>query len=76
MKPDLPKMLADLGGTVRDVREENEMTQTGLASACDLHRTHIAGIEKGRLNITLESLAKVAHALKVKPSQLLSRAKW
>lgn len=76
MKLDTAKLKKDLGGAVRSLRKERDRSQTCLAAECSLHRTHIAGIERGVLNITLESLAKVAHALKVKPSELLSRAKW
>ena len=41
---------ADAGQTVRELRTERGMTQQQLADLCELHRTFITSIEKGRRN--------------------------
>jgi CheY-like chemotaxis protein len=45
-----------------------------LAERADLHRTYIAGIERGGRNITLKSIEKLAKALEVSIAHLLSPA--
>jgi CheY-like chemotaxis protein/DNA-binding Xre family transcriptional regulator len=50
------------------------ISQEELAERADLHRTYIAGIEGGGRNITLKSVDKLARALKVSVSDLLSEA--
>ena len=46
------------------------MSQEALAEACDLHITYIGGIERGRRNVSLVNIVKIAHGLKVKPAEL------
>ena len=36
-----------LGGAVRQLRHERELTQEGLAQEAGLHWTYIGGIERG-----------------------------
>ncbi len=50
------------------------ISQEELAERADLHRTYIAGIERGGRNITLRSVDKLAKALRVSVSALLSDA--
>jgi CheY-like chemotaxis protein/DNA-binding XRE family transcriptional regulator len=50
------------------------ISQEELAERADLHRTYIAGIERGGRNITLRSVDKLAKALRVSVSTLLSDA--
>lgn len=37
-------------------------TQEGLAAECDLHRTYVSGIERGRRNVGLDNLERLAEA--------------
>jgi transcriptional regulator with XRE-family HTH domain len=62
-----------LGATIRDLRTKLGYSQELLAEKANLHRTYIGGIERGERNVALENIIRLAHALKVKPSQLLER---
>lgn len=63
---------ARFGAAVRNMRFRLGLSQEELAERADLHRTYIAGIERGGRNVTLKSAAKLADALKVSIGQLLS----
>jgi len=62
-----------LGATIRDLRTKLGYSQETLAESANLHRTYIGGVERGERNVSIESIIRIAHALKVKPSQLLER---
>jgi transcriptional regulator with XRE-family HTH domain len=62
-----------LGDKVRDRRIELDLTQETLAEMSGLHRTYIAGIEKGKRNISLKNLEKLAVALDIELNKLLIR---
>jgi transcriptional regulator with XRE-family HTH domain len=63
-----------MGGALRRLRVEREMTLEVLAKSSDLHWTYLSGIERGRRNPTLKVLAAVAHSLDVKTSELIALA--
>jgi transcriptional regulator with XRE-family HTH domain len=48
------------------------MSQEGLALAADLDRSYVGGIERGEHNIALINIIKIASALKLKASDLLT----
>lgn len=60
------------GASVRRLRFRLGISQEELASRANLHRTYIAGIERGGRNITLKSIEKLAKALQVSTASLLS----
>lgn len=60
-----------MGDNVRRLRERRGWTQDQLATRSDLHVTYISGIERGRRNVTIDVVARVADALKVRPGELL-----
>jgi len=51
------------------------ISQEELAERADLHRTYIAGIERGARNPTLLTIKKLAKGLGVSSADLLSEAK-
>lgn len=59
-----------IGQTVREIRTERGMTQQQLADLCELHRTFIISIEKGRQNASAITLLRLAAALDVLPADL------
>ncbi|HVW48004.1 MAG TPA: helix-turn-helix transcriptional regulator [Solirubrobacterales bacterium] len=63
-----------MGGALRRLRVERELTLEALAKASDLHWTYLSGIERGRRNPTLKVLAAVAHALGIRTSELVRLA--
>lgn len=48
------------------------MTQEALAEKAGLHPTYIGGIERGERNLSLSNILKLAKALGVTPSELMS----
>lgn len=50
---------------IKYFRKINNFSQEQLAEKANLDRTYISGIERGRRNITLDSLEKIIIALEV-----------
>jgi transcriptional regulator with XRE-family HTH domain len=59
------------GNRVKQLRQENELSQEALAHLADLDRTYIPSIEKGERNVSLEVIQKLSKAFKIKISELL-----
>ncbi len=64
------KVRRDFGVRVRTLRTEKGYSQEAFADECGLHRTYIGAIERGERNVSLDNIAKIAHALKLKISDL------
>jgi transcriptional regulator with XRE-family HTH domain len=60
-----------LGQNVRRFRQRLEWSQEKLAERADMHWTFISGVERGRYNISLDSLVRLAKALGRRPYELL-----
>lgn len=65
------KVLVSLGKKVRSLRRSQELSQEELAENADLDRTYISGIERGKRNVSIINLAKIATALGVTVSELV-----
>lgn len=61
-----------LGTAIREVRLKRGLSQEALGLEAGLDRTYISSVERGRRNISFDSLVKIAETLDVKPSQLLA----
>lgn len=59
------------GLRVRELRSERGISQEELAALTELDRTYISGIERGKRNLSLKNILKIASALNVTASQLL-----
>lgn len=53
------------GKNVRSCRKAKEMTQVEVSNLAGLHQNYLSEIEKGKRNITLEIMQKLADALNV-----------
>lgn len=61
------------GERLRDLRQERGRgSQEAFAHHVELDRTYISGLERGRRNLTLDVIVKIAHGLHTTPSDLLS----
>jgi len=58
------------GASVRSLRFRLGISQEELAERADMHRTYIAGIERGARNLTLKSIDRLAKALEVSTATL------
>ena len=68
--PPLPPKVA-FGLRLRELRIAAGLSQEGLGDLANLDRTYISSCERGRRNVTLEAIHKLAEALKVAPKVLL-----
>lgn len=66
------EIMAEFGARVRMLREKVGLSQEKLAEQTDVHRTYISGIERGRQNISLLTMSKLAHALSIDVEELVS----
>ena len=73
MKSSIPRPIyrRKLGDAIRGRRKDRKLSQEKLAERADVHRNYIGLIERGEQNITIESLVKVAKALKCKVMDLV-----
>jgi transcriptional regulator with XRE-family HTH domain len=66
--PDYRKML---GKRIRKLRDQRGWSQEEFADICDVNRSYMGRIERGELNLTLDSLQKVSKGLGTSVSTLL-----
>ncbi len=71
-KPPLSAATAEFGRRIRARRHELGMTQESLAEAAGLHWTFIGQVERGRRNLTLHNIVKLAAGLRMDAGELVS----
>lgn len=52
------------------MRTERGVSQESFAEACDLHRKRVSLLERGRINITVNTARQIALVLKITLSEL------
>ncbi len=68
----LSNATAEFGRRVRERRHEQGLTQEGLADLAGLHWTFVGQVERGRRNLTLHNILKLAAALDIDAGTLVS----
>ncbi|RYX83767.1 XRE family transcriptional regulator [bacterium] len=68
-----PDPRVEFGVRLRELREKAGLSQEKLADKCALDRTYISSCERGRRNISLLNIYRIAAALKVNPEDLLRK---
>lgn len=66
------RILIRFGEKVRELRKLKNLSQEELSFKADLHRTYIGMIERAEKNITLLNISKIASALGVSVSEILT----
>lgn len=64
------ELLRDFGRRLRALREQAGISQEELAFRSRLHRTYVSGVERGRRNISLVNIHRLARALDSSPASL------
>jgi len=67
-------LLAYIAANVRRLREKRGLSQERFAEEAGLDFRFTQRVERGRLNLSIETLVRLAAALDVTPSRLLRRA--
>lgn len=67
-------VMARFGKCLREVREEAGISQEKLAELAGLHRTYVSSVERGKNNISLVNIEKLALALGVSMRDLMPEA--
>lgn len=67
-----PSIQIRLGNRLRELRLERDLSQEALADLCQLDRTYISGLERGKKNATVGTLHAVAKALRVSLADLFN----
>ena len=63
-------IMSTFGKRVRQLRLKKKLSQERLADLAGLHVTFVGAIERGKRNLSLVTIVKLAKALKVKPGEL------
>ena len=66
-------LVRNFGVAVRQLREAKGWSQEQLGEYSDLNRSYVGEIERGRAIASLVTVEKLAIALGVKPSELVTR---
>jgi Predicted transcriptional regulators len=66
------KILILFGAHIKKLRLLRGISQEQLALLSELDRTYISGIERGRRNIGLLNIIRLASSLNISPAELLS----
>ena len=64
-------VLESFGKRVREMRTARNLSQEEFASRCNLDRTYISGIERGKRNVGLRNVRAIADALGVSIAELM-----
>ncbi len=62
------------GLAVRGARQDQGLSQEGLAELAGLHRTYVGDVERGERNVSLVNIERLSAALGLLPSDLLRHA--
>jgi XRE family transcriptional regulator, regulator of sulfur utilization len=62
-----------VGETIRLIRKGEGMSMETLAEKANLHHNYIGEIERGEKAASIDTLVKIAKALRVRPRELLDK---
>ncbi len=58
------------GKRLKELREKNNMTQEKLEGETGIDRSYISGVERGKRNISIVNIEKIAKAFNIELSEL------
>jgi DNA-binding XRE family transcriptional regulator len=68
----IERNLIIIGQKIKKIRLEKKLTQSNLASSCDVDIRTIQLIEAGSLNMSLKIFFAISYSLEIKPSELIA----
>ncbi len=71
--PQRCKLVKVFAGNVRSHRRRLGLSQEELAERAKVHRTYVGMIERGEKNVTIYNIERIADALGIPPSELLTK---
>jgi transcriptional regulator with XRE-family HTH domain len=66
------ELLTAFGAALRALRRERGWSQEEFADRIGLHRTYIGDVERGERNVSLVNIGRIAEALEVSLSALMT----
>ena len=70
---DEAQLLQNFGDRLRALRLDHGISQESMALDCGLDRTYISGIERGKRNVSLINIHRLAAALGVPAASLFQK---
>lgn len=61
-----------LGNRLRELRNKTGLSQEKFSFECNLDRTYIASIERGKRNVSIENIEKIANAFNMSVSEFFN----
>lgn len=71
LSPEDEAYLARLGAKIAELRSE-DYSQDDFAALVDVYRSHMSLVERGKSDLRVTTLRRIARALRIKPSELLA----
>jgi transcriptional regulator with XRE-family HTH domain len=68
---EISAQLASFGKRLRELRLKKSLSQEELAEEAGLDRTYVSGCERGKRNISILNIYRLAKALRVRPEDLI-----
>lgn len=65
-----------IGEIIAEIRLDKKLTQFDLAKLAGMKQPHLANIEKGDINFSIDTLLDIAAALDVSAAYILLKALW
>ena len=62
----------NFGKRLRELRNEKGISQEKFSFECELDRTYIASIEKGKRNVSIVNVEKIANAFNISVSEFFN----
>ena len=69
---DKKRILSLIRQNICTIRKQKGLSQQMLASMCDFEKSNMSRIEAGRSNVTIFTLSKIAKALNISLSDIVS----
>lgn len=66
-------ILCNVGQRIREIRNNQGLSQEKLALKAEIDRTYLAGVEQGKRNLSIKSLEKILSALEISFKEFFSQ---